>query len=58
METEVDTGQSVVTHRLDGAKIDNHYEYVKLDKNIEILSPKKVEISQNIVGLEINIGRN
>ena len=38
METEVDTGQGVVAHRLDRQKIDDNREYVKVVKefNIEI----------------------
>ena len=36
MQTEVDTGQGVVAHRLDGQKIDNR-EYVEVKElNIEI----------------------
>lgn len=36
METEVDTGQGVVAHRLDREKIDNNCEYVKVVKELNI----------------------
>ena len=36
MQTEVDTGQGVVAHRLDREKIDNNREYVKVVKELNI----------------------